>query len=550
MAVAPLDGFKVLMARVSGLSMFKQILLWSMVVMAIGIAAIWYLYARTPEYKVLFRDIKEKDAGEVVASLNQMQVKYQLVDGGTTILVASDKVYDARLKLAAQGLPKGTAGFELFDNQKLGMGEFEKQVNYQRALEGELARTIQSLAGVETARVHLAIPKDRVFLSERQKPTASVVLGLRSGGMLDAQQVKGIMYLISSSVPEMPMKNVSVVDNGGNLLSPNMDTAAASGLDATQQKIVREIQQGTVSKIEEILTPVLGRDNVRAQVTAQMDFTQTEQTSESYSRNPGPAESSLRSEKTVESSGVNVQGPQGVPGALANQPPGAASAPIVTTPGPTAASTTPSTAFAEKTRNYELDKVIRHDKGAVGNVKRVSAAVVVNYRKVLENDKWTLKPLTEKEMTDITNLVKEAMGFDDKRGDSVKVMNAMFSGTDIETKPVWERPETFMIGKELLQTIVILLVILSIFMFVIRPILRDLVPTPEEREAFPELGEDLDTEDEEPEEEISPDVVKLSEEARKHGDYQKLLELAQTRAREDPRIVAAIVKEWMMQKDE
>jgi flagellar M-ring protein FliF len=240
-------------------------------------AGVW-MWSQQPDYRVLFSNFSDRDGGAIVASLQQMNIPYKYADGGGAILVPADKVHDARLKLASQGLPKGgNVGFELMENQKLGVSQFHEQVNFQRALEGELARSIQSIAQVQAARVHLALPKASVFVRDQQKPTASVLINLHPGRSLDQQQVNAMVHLVASSVPDLPPKNVSVIDQNGNLLSQNDKQRDANGLDPSQLKYVQELQQSIVKRIESIISPIVGPDNVRAEATADVDFSHTEQ---------------------------------------------------------------------------------------------------------------------------------------------------------------------------------------------------------------------------------------------------------------------------------
>ncbi len=309
--------------------------LGALVTLAFAIALLVgaWMWTRSIDYSVLFSNISERDGGQIIVSLQQMNVPYKFSEGGGAILVPAGLVHDARLKLASQGLPKGgLVGFEVMENQKLGSSQFLEQINYQRALEGELARSIQSLQAVQGARVHLAIPKSSAFLRDEQKPTASVVLNLHPGRSLEASQVAGIVHLVSSSVPQLNPASISVIDQNGNLISQNQDLARDAGLDPTQLKYLREVETSYIKRIEAILDPVAGTGNVRAQVTADLDFSQTEQTAESYKPNPSP-EAAIRSQQSAES-GSTTPGATGVPGALSNQPPVPATAPKTTPPPP------------------------------------------------------------------------------------------------------------------------------------------------------------------------------------------------------------------------
>ena len=285
------------------------------------------LWSRQPDFKVLFSNLGEKDGGSIIAVLEKQNTPFKLSPTGA-IMVPAEQVHQVRLKLAAQGLPHGgMVGFELMENQKFGISQFAEQVNYQRGLEGELARTIMSIGAVQAARVHLAIPKPSVFVREELKPTASVLLSLHPGRALDAAQIAGITHLVSSSVPQLQASNVSILDQSGSLLSTLKNRLTEAGLDATQIKYVREIENGISSRIEQILKPLLGSDNFKVQVAADIDFTQSEQTAETFRPNNSPEASAIRSQQNNETASIS-QPAGGVPGALTNQPPVPATAPL------------------------------------------------------------------------------------------------------------------------------------------------------------------------------------------------------------------------------
>ena len=253
-----------------------------------AMVAVW-MWGQQPDYRVLFSNFSDRDGGAIVAELEKMNIPYKYAEGGGAVLVPADRVHDARLKLASQGLPKGgNVGFELMENQKMGSSQFVERVNFQRAMEGELARSIESVASVQAARVHLAMPKDSVFVSEQKAPTASVLLNLHPGRILDQQQVSAIVHLVASSVPDLPTKNVTIVDQNGNLLSETAKTASLNGMDPSQIKYVQDLQQNVVKRIESIITPIVGPSNVRAEATADVDFSRSEQAVESYKPNQTP----------------------------------------------------------------------------------------------------------------------------------------------------------------------------------------------------------------------------------------------------------------------
>ena len=457
------------------------------------VAAAW-LWSASPTYRVLFTNLSDRDGGAIIAQLSQMNIPYRSADGGT-LLVPQDKVHEARLKLASQGLPKGSVvGFEIMETQKFGVTQFQEQVNYQRALEGELARSIQALAPVAGSRVHLALPKQSGFLRDKQPPTASVLLQLHPGKALDRQQVAGIVHLVSSSVPELNPKNVSVVDQHGNLLAS--ERQAAAGLDAAQLDYVARIEADTIKRIEDILEPILGRGNVRAQVTADVDFSQVENMAETYAPNQGAdAKAAIRSQSTQEASQPGPAAAGGVPGALSNQPPVPATAPIngaAAAPGaapPTAGNST----RREAVTNFEVDKNVRHTKVASGQIKRLTAAVVVNHRtKPGENGAApTAVPLSEDELKSLNALVREAMGFNAQRGDSLNVVNTAFSAVDLgapEPLPLWKQPDVLALGKEVGKALLFLLLTMIVVFGVVRPALKAIAAAPKPQPQPPQLA--------------------------------------------------------------
>lgn len=549
----------------------KKIIFFTAIAAVLSIAIALFAFNREPAYKVLFTGLADRDGGQITASLQQMNVPYQIGDGGV-ISVPSDKVYDVRLKLASQGLPKaGGVGFELMDKQKFGISQFAEQVNYQRSIEGELARTIESVGVVESARVHLAMPKQSVFVREQQLPTASVMLTLRGGRILDAGQIAGILHLVSSSVPNLPVRNVSIVDQDGNLLSSLPDLNNASGLDRRQLDYVRQIEADYAKRVEAILEPIFGKGNARAQVTANVDFAEVEQTSETYRPNSTPNPSATRSQQIVESLGKDASLPSGVPGALTNQPPSAASAPLTLPPGAAPGTATLSglpmgtasgTINREITTNYEVDKTIQHTKMPKGNIKRLTAAVVVNYKMVPDaNGEAKPTPLTEKESAQIQSLVQEAIGYNKDRGDSVNVVNASFADT-VPVSSAKDRILDYMTlhAGELVKYGLLTLAVLYLLFGVVRPIMRDVAKPPapalpegEQEGAATAGGRLLAVAGEEGEEGAAAGGEGGSGAAGDSGDpkeqarrqYEAHLQAARDLVKADPRMAAQIIKEWI-----
>jgi flagellar M-ring protein FliF len=516
-----------------------------------AVAAIW-LWSSQPDYRVLFSNYTDRDGGAITASLDQMGVKYKFSDGGNAILVPAEQVPSIRLKLAAQGLPRaGNVGFELLENQKLGTSQFVEQVNYQRSLEGELANSIQALAAVSSARVHLAMPKPSVFVREQQKPTASVLLNLQPGRTLDQAQVNAIVHLVASSVPELPASNVTVVDQNGALLS---DTANKAGkqLDPNQLKYVEALQQNIVKQVESIIAPLVGQTNVRAEATADVDFAQVDTAAELYKPNSPPEPQAIRSQQTSESTGPGSSNPSGVPGALSNQPPGTATAPIEGGAAPAqqqSASTGPSQ--KNSTTNYEVDKTLRYEQKPMGGIKRLTVGVVVNYRRSVDpaTGKVTIKPLTAAEVAQINELVKQAMGYSQARGDTLNVTNAPFDGVDkpAETAPDWWKdPANLPMLKDIAKYAFIAIVLAFLYYRILRPLLKPVMKTFDKAVEMPP-----EPEPEEPEAEPEPDLAaeaqaaRAAEEEKQVVIYKTNLEMAKSLAQHDPRIVANVIKDWL-----
>ena len=304
-------------------------------IVAVAVAALLAVLAtlvmntRQGDYKVLFSNLSEKDGGPIIEKLAQMNVPYRFADGSGTLLVPAAQLYDLRFKLSAAGLPKGSVnGYELLDKTPFGQTQGQEQITRQRALEGELTRTIQSLASVESARVHLGLPHQNGFFREQQKPSASVVVSLHPGRTLEAAQIAGIVHLVSSSVPELMAKAVTVLDSSGALLSGQGETHAAQGLDAHQVQYLRDVESTHLKRVLQLLEPVVGRDNVRATVSAEVDFSQTESTSEEFKPNQGDAPATVRAIRNEESSLPGTPTPSGVPGAQSNQPQAQPAAPV------------------------------------------------------------------------------------------------------------------------------------------------------------------------------------------------------------------------------
>lgn len=496
------NRFEQLKARFQSFSLNQKIGVGAGLLVMLLLLSVSLLSGRaTSGYKVLFSNVSDADGAAIIASLQQMNVPYQFTEGGGAILVPQSAVYETRLKLAGQGLPKaGNVGFELLENQKFGTSQFVERVNYQRGLEGELARSISSLGQVKAARVHLAVPKQTAFVREQERPTASVVVTLHPGRALDPAQVAAISRLISSSVPGMQAQDVSILDAGGGIVSPN--PARQTGLDPSQIKYTAELESALTRRLSSILEPLAGKDGFRAEVTVDMDFDEREKTSETYSKNSPPNAQSIRSMQSIDA-GPDRGNTGGIPGSLTNQPQKPPEAPIVnevaSAPAPgsralkapgevetgVAISENPATVRSERTINYEVDRAIERLKSSKGNVRRISAAVILDYKNVASGTANAVKkiPFTPEEIVQINGLVRDAIGYVQARGDTVSVANLPFSmETPVEVN-LWT-PELM---QQLLHYGSIALAVLFGYFAVLRPLLRPQPPpAPAEPSFVPE----------------------------------------------------------------
>jgi flagellar M-ring protein FliF len=521
------------------LTVRQLIVLMVAISLVIAVLAGSWMWLKQSDYSVLFSNLAEKDGGEVIAALQQQNIPFQFSEGGGAILVPSNVVHETRLRLASQGLPKGgMVGFELMENQKMGASQFLEQVNYQRALEGELAKTISTLSSVRGARVHLAIPKQSAFLRDELKPTASVVVGLLSGRALEPSQIAGIVHLVSASVPELTPSNVSVIDQDGNLLSQAADGSRNIGLDASQLHYVREIETSYNKRIEAILSPIVGVGNVHAQVSADIDFSQSDQVAETYKPNPPPG-SAIRSQQTSENNSSSP-GPSGVPGALTNQPAPAATAPITGS-----GATTTSTAGGggqnlskSSTINYEVDKTIRHTKEMPGVIRRLSVAVVVNQKRDASKPNAKPAPLSDKEMAQATELVREAMGYNKERGDSLNVTNALFNtaGADaVADTPLWKDPSLIGSAKGLLKYVLFGVIAFLLWTRLLKPLFANLTAMAQQRNAANSANSPLVVDD---------DGSSIATSPGRAG-FESKMKSARQMASNDPKLVANLIKEWV-----
>ena len=519
---------------------------------AAAVAAI--VLGRQPDYKVLFSNLNDKDGGAVVAQLSQMNVPYKYTEGGGAILIPADRVHDVRLRLATQGLPKGSvAGFEIMESSKFGMTQFQERLNFQRGLEGELTRSIQALSSVQSARVHLALPNQNGFFREQQKPSASILVSLYPGRTLDRAQLAGIVHLVASSVPELAPTAVSVLDDTGKLLSQSPDSGGAGAeVNAQQLLYVQRLEQQYTQRIMDILEPVVGRDNIKAQVTADVDFTQTDSTSEQFRPNQTPDASAVRSMQVLENRGSSNKTATGVPGAVANQPPAPSTAPINgANPAPNAAGqqqgSEEQTNKRESTTNYEVDKTVRVTRGSTGVVKRLSAAVVVNYQSAEDKGKMVTKALTPQQVEQMTALVRETIGFNRERGDSVNLMNTPFQVAVVPSNdmPLWKQPEVVDLAKTFAWPVGAVLFAALVLLGLVRPALKGAAPAKANAKAISMAGGQLDALEADTPERAALPAPNKKDELVPATPEQLRLEDARVLAKSNPVAVANILKTWL-----
>lgn len=557
-------GFGDLLARLRANPRIPLIVAAAAVV-AIVIAMV--LWAKQPSYSVLYNNLTDEDGGAIVTQLTQMNIPYRFAENGGALMVPEANVHELRLRLAQQGLPKGgSVGFELLDKEKFGISQFSEQVNYQRALEGELARTIESLGPVKSARVHLAMPKPTLFVREQKAPSASVTLTLQPGRALDEGQIQAIAHMVSSSVAGLPPGNVTVVDQTGRLLTRSDN--AGRDLNDAQLKYSSEVEARYQQRIEAILNPILGQGNVHAQVTAQINFDTAEQTDEKYQPNANPSNTAIRSRQTSTSDQSGSPYPGGVPGALSNQPAPANTAPVTTpnnnaangqnangqnnaannasqTTSTAAASSSPTNSRRDDTVNYELDRTIRHTKVNVGDVQRLSVAVVVNFR---ADDKGKAVALNEQQLKQIEDLTREAMGYSQTRGDSVNVVNSQFNTTEAVAAdlPFWQQQSFFDQLMNAGKWLLIALVAFILYRKLVRPhLVRKQAAEKAAAEAVAARAAAQQPEEEAFNVQLSKDELDQERKSNNRMSAEVMSQRIRDMSENDPRVVALVIREWM-----
>lgn len=443
---------------------------------AIGFAVV--LWTQGEDYRPLYASLDRVDSSEVFEILEQSRIDYKIDVSSGALLVPANDLHIARLRLAEVGLPgQRSHGFELMDqDQPLGTSQFVESTRYHRSIEGELARTITSINTIRSARVHLAIPKRSVFVRDARKPKASVFVEVFPGRTVEQAQVAAIVNLVASSIAELVPEEVTVVDQRGNLLS-KIENDENLILADRQRAFTRRVEDQITDRVNGILEPILGANRYRAEVSADVDFTAVEQAAETFN----PELAVLRSEQVLNEAREGADIGVGIPGALTNQPPGTAEAPEAIDPetGQPVAGARPSNRREQATRNFELDRTISYTRHQQGRIQRLSVAVVVDDKIVLnEEGQEQREPWTEVEIERMETLVRDAVGFSAARGDSVNVLNSPFRVSDIESFelpeiPWWQEDWVLSYLKQGAGVLVILVLIFGL----LRPVLKSLART-------------------------------------------------------------------------
>jgi len=529
---------------------FRPLLLLLGIAAAVAAGVAVMLWWQGPDWSLLYGNLSARDTSEVVQALQTAGIQYKMNDSTGAVMVPAEKVHEARLQLASQGLPESSnSGLDLVSkDSSFGVSQFMENARYQYALETELGRTIAALRGVEAARVHLALPQPSAFVRDRRPATASVLVQLRQGNRLESEQVSSIVHLVASSIPELDAAHVTVVDQQGRLLSaPDAD---GRNIATEQFEAARRLEDSYNQRIEQMLAPLIGANRVRAQTTVELDAGATEEAREQYRPDSGIVRSE-QSAETISRSATAQQG--GVPGALTNQPPApgvavaATSAGAGTAPAAGAAATTatpPENSSKQETRNFEIDRTLSYSHQPGGRIKRVTVAVLLdNVHSTGADGKETAQPLSTAQIGDITRLVKSAIGFDEARGDSVSVVNAAFRDEAVtltpETVPLWQRPWVMYAVRLGLGAIVLLVLALG----VLRPLLRNLTATPAGTAALAGGGP------------LTIDGVTGQAASGAAGGasgqplvFEQQIVQARNLVTQDPKRVAQVVKTWVAEK--
>jgi flagellar M-ring protein FliF len=554
----------------------RPLLLLVGIAMAVAAGVTVVLWSRGPTYSMLYANLSTQDTAQITQALDAAQIPYRMAPGSNALEVPSERLNDARLKLAGQGLPEGGGGFAMMDKDPgFGVSQFMENARYQHALEAELARTIASLRPVEGARVHLAVPRQSAFVRDRKGASASVFLQLKQGKRLEQEQIQAIVNLVASSIPDLEANQVTVVDQQGRLLS-SPEGHDQFAIREQQYDMIHRLEDDYAQRIEALLVPLVGPGRVRAQVVAQMDMAVTEEAREQYR----PDSQIVRSEQTSESVTKDGSGIQGVPGALTNQPPpagvaqpppsaappakpagapgaatsAAAAATTTAVAGATGVGATDSSSSKQSTKNYEIDRTLAYTRQPAGRLRRVTVAVLIdNLRMVGKDGKTRETPLSKEQLDHINQLVKDAVGYDESRGDSVNVVNASFTQEavpaagdgELQTRNFWESP-LFLDGAKIVGGLVVLLVLV---LSVIRPLIKTLIGPAAQQMQVAVLPKSAPV----------PAAAAAAEAAATQAlpnaaqaqamTHEQQVQQARTLVAQDPKRVAQVVRGWVAKDD-
>ncbi len=543
----------------------RQLVMLAGLALAVAVGVVVALWSQEPNYTSLFNDLTERDALAVSEALRAEQVDFRIDERTGAVLVPRGKVHELRMRLAGQGLPGGSAiGMEVLrENSSLGTSRFVENARYKHALEAELGRSVSTLRNVESARVHLALPKQSVFIRKSVPPSASVVVKLYPGRSLEDAQVNAIVHMVASSIPQLEVGNVTVVDQMGRLLSQG-DADQPFALTARQFDHTRRLENDYSERIVRLLEPLIGIGNVRAQVTASLDFTRLEATEESFD----PERRAIRSEQINEQERRGGDGALGIPGALSNQPPAGGTTDAQGEAEPADGLAEPPTSQTRAaTRNFEVDREIKHVLNPVGTITRLSVAVIIDDTAVRaanaaqaeaaggqaaqggEAADAAAEPqgYSEEELARFTALIRDAIGYDEARGDTVSLLGSSFLRPELEQlpePPLWEQPWVWDLGKQVAGGLFVLLLLL----FFVRPVIRNItapppLPAPERSKTAAAGGEGG---------ELAEDQLRLAGDKPalppvSAEDYEKQLEAARAVVKDDPARVAMLLKNWVAQ---
>ena len=534
---------------------FRQVGFLVAIAASVAVGVYVMMWSQTPNYSLLYGSLSSQDIGQVLDSLSKANIPYRVDETSGAVLVPSAKVHEARIKLAGEGLPKSAnAGYGMLnEEQGLGTSQFIERARYHHALETELARSIATIKSVRSARVHIAMPKQSVFTRERKPVSASVLVDLYAGHRMTQENIAAISNMVAASVPNLDISNVNIVDQNGRLMTQG-ESARALALTASQFQYASQVEESYMRRIENILEPIVGQDRVRAQVTADFDFTSTEQTRESFNPDTPAVRSEQLEEESMNSDGALL----GVPGALSNQPPAEGAAPEVAEGEPGAAGDAESQSSTQRrtVRNYEIDKTISHTRKPVGDLQRLSVAVVIDHKRQVGADgAVTRVEHSPEEIERFTSLVREAIGYDPVRGDTVNVINAEFATPEVPEPlpevPIYMQPWVWDISKQVLGGLFVLFLVFGVLKPSIKNMVDKEITLTQSAYATATAGADgsvaaLSPPDGEAGGQVNGDSMEAEQQAlAPPSEYDKSIDAVKQVITDNPKVAATVVKNWV-----